>query len=114
MRQITLTDAASQQINIIGDNGEVIPFLINFLPTQNGWFFNIEYNDFILNGVYLTLSPNCLRGYRNVLPFGLLCTSVDGYEPQFASDFIDGRISLYLLNADEVAEVELTFYSPDA
>lgn len=110
-RQIALTNAARQQVNVIGDNGEVIPFLIYFLPTQNGWAFNIGYGDFQLNGAYLTISPNCLRGYRNILPFGLLCTSVDGYEPQFISDFIDGRVSLFLLNAAEVAEVEATVYA---
>lgn len=110
-RQIALTSAARQLINVIGDNGEVIPLLMYFLPTQNGWAFDISYLDFSLKGAYLTISPNCLRGYRNILPFGLLCTSTDGYEPQFIEDFIDGRVSLYLLNAEEVAEVEAEIYS---
>jgi hypothetical protein len=109
-RQIVLNNSSRQQINIVGDNGEIIPFLIYFLPTQNGWAFDVEYSDFKLNGAYLTISPNCLRGYRNILPFGISCISTDGYEPQFINDFSDGRVSLFLLNAVEAAQIETEVY----
>lgn len=106
-----ITDAASQQFNLVSDTGQVISFSLQFLSTQNGWGFNVGYNGFELNGGYLTLSPNFLRGYRNIIPFGIMCTSIDGYEPQFIEDFLSGRISLYLLNATEVQEIEAGIYA---
>lgn len=106
-----LTNNARQLYNLIGDAGEVIIFELFFLPTQNGWGFNVTYNDFVFEGGYLILSPNILRGYRNLIPFGIMVNSIDGYEPQFINDFIDGRISLYLLNSTEVEAVESGIYA---
>lgn len=111
-RQLTqLTASASQQLNAVGDSGIVVGLLLFFLPTQNGWGFNVTYNDFVFNGGFLTNSPNLLRNFRNIIPFGLMCTTTDGYEPEFIEDFIDGRVSLYLLNAAEVIQIEAEFYA---
>jgi len=105
-----LTNAARQKCNLIGDNGEVVTLELYFLSTQNGWAYNLSYNDFVLNGALLTVSPNCLRSWQNLLPFGLMCNSIDGYEPQFINDFVDGRITLYLLNRVEVLQIEAELF----
>ncbi len=101
-----LTSSAFQQINLVGDKGEIIPFKLAFRPSQNAWFFDLTYLDFELKGAMLVLSPNILRQYRNIVPFGICCITSDGYEPQFITDFLENRVQLYLLNAAEVALIE--------
>ena len=101
-----LTNQAKQQYTLIGVNGEKIAFNLNFMPTQSAWQFDTIYQNFQLNGVFLTVSPGLLYNFRNILPFDLMCTSTDGYEPQFINDFVVGRISLYLLSQAEGATVD--------
>ena len=101
-----LTDNAKQNLILIGENGEIIPFYIEYLSTQLGWMFNIAYADYRLNGALLQNSANCLRNYKNFLPFGLACISSTGAEPQNIDDFTSGRIKLYLLNSFDVETIE--------
>lgn len=101
-----LTTASKQQVLIVGDNGEVITLKLYFMPTQSAWMFDLEYLDFILKGAFLTCMPNLLLSYKRILNFGLMCISSDGYEPQFITDFAEGRVSIYWLNADEVIELD--------
>lgn len=113
MRQISkLTNNGRQSTNIVGENGEVIPFSLTFMPTQNCWYFNIAYapQEFAANGLLLTNSPNILHQFKNLIPFGIACITTDGYEPQFLNDFIDGRVTMFLLTEAEVLEVEETYF----
>lgn len=112
MRQINkITDDAVQQFNLIGDAGQNISFLLYWVPTQEAWFCDIEYNTFIVNGVQLTVSPNLLRNYRNLINFGIGMASVDGYESLSIEDFITGRLTLYLLSQEEVQQIETLLFT---
>jgi len=101
-----LTNDPAQQYTLIGDNGEQIPFFLRYLPREQTWIFNISYNDFVLNGAALKLSPNILRQWKNIIPFGLAVLSTDNYESYYTTDFVTKRIQLFLLNSAEVAEIE--------
>lgn len=105
-----LTAEARQQYNIVGEDGEEISLLLWYAPTQQSWYFDITSGDFTLEGAQLTTSPNILRSYRNLLSFGFTVTSVDGLDPFYLDDFINGRIQLYLLSRDDVAEMESRIY----
>jgi len=107
-----ITSAARQKFRIIGENGERIDFFLTFMPTQSAWMFNVSWDDFSLNGAVLTLSPNCLRGFKNNIPFGLACVSDDSIEPSFVDDFSTGRVRLFLLNAEDVQTVEESLFLP--
>ncbi len=106
-----LTDDARQQYTLVGKNGEQISFLLYYLPTQQSWAFDISYNDFTANGLMLRTAPNLLRSWRHLLPFGLACTVSDNFEPYFQSDFITKRVLVYLLNSDEVAQIEADLFT---
>lgn len=112
MRQITkLTDDASQRFTLVGENGEDIGFSVRFLSTQQQWVFDVSIGDFVLTGVQLVMSPNLLRGYKNLLNFGIMCQSTDGEDPFYINDFITGRITLFLLTAAEVEQIELNLFT---
>lgn len=96
---------------LIGQNGVNVPFYLEYYPSQQAWFAQLQYNEFVLRGIQIGVGPNIMRGYRNILPFGLACTSIDGLEPMYLTDFAGGRIKLFLLNATEVEEIEQGFFT---
>lgn len=106
-----LTDDAAQQYTLISETGQSIQFFLRYIPTQQRWIFNLSYQGKILNGIALTASPNILRNFRNVLPFGLAVTSTDALDPLYLDDFASKRIKLYLLTSDEVETVEEVIFS---
>lgn len=101
-----ITTAAFQEFALTGNPGQRIIVKLRFLPSQNQWMADIEWNDFILRGIVLTQSPNLLRAYKNLIPFGICCQTIDGIDPYFIDDFSNQRARLYLLTADEVNEIE--------
>lgn len=107
MKLITsFTSDAAQSLTIALDDGSLVNFSIYYVANQQGWFFNLTYGSFTLNGARLVVSPNMLRAFRNVISFGLACVSLDGYEPLYITDFTSGRILIYSLNSSDVSSAE--------
>lgn len=102
-----LTSTVNQAQNLILADGTNAPFSMTYMDNQQGWFFKISYgNNFFLKNRRLVVSPNMLRAWRGIIPFGLALSTNDGYEPIFISDFISGRAALYLLDATDVQNYE--------
>jgi hypothetical protein len=107
MIQLTnLTNGPKQAFNLVGEEGQIIPMTLTYLPRIGSWKFSLSWNGTEIDGALLTCSPNILRNYRNVFSFGILCGSTDGFEPKYLNDFQSGRVLIYLLNRADVAEVE--------
>lgn len=107
MQQITtLTDDPIQTLGIILEGGTVVQMTLNYVPAQQGWFYSISYGSFAVTNMRMVNSPNMIRKYRNILPFGLACTVIDGYEIINQNDFVSGRVSFYALNESDIAQVE--------
>lgn len=79
---------------------------MRFIPSQELWMMDVAYNDFSTKGLIVTQSPNMLRGYKNLIPFGIVCQTIDNLDPHFIDDFAIQRARLYLLDAAEVEEIE--------
>lgn len=105
-----LTDQPKQQTTIVLDDGTKATLLMEYRSQQLGWFYDLTWGDFVLNGVRLVASPNILRGYRNLIPFGISILTKGAVEPLNQSDFVDGTITAVLLDADEVDEVEAAIF----
>jgi len=101
-----ITTAAKQKQVLILPDGTSISFSIEYIPLQIGWFIReISYNDFVLNGVRISNSPNLLYQYRNQIPFGLACFStIAEREPTLQEDFFSDASKLYILTEAEVAD----------
>lgn len=102
-----LNSNASQQLKTFTiDDGTAITLKFRFLPTQSLWILDVEIESTVINGISVVNSPNLLRGYRNIIPFGMMVVSLDGYDPHFIDDFENDRSEVFILSAAEVAAVE--------
>lgn len=58
----------------------------------------------------MTLSFNALRQYKRLIPFGFAFVAEGSVEPFDINDFSSGRVSMYVLNSDEVKQIESEVY----
>lgn len=108
-----LTDSADQVTTLQMPDGSVGTLELIFQASTSRWVFNFAHPQFpngALKGQMLCVHPNILRNFKNLLNFGLAVVSADGQDPVNIEDFADGRVSLYILNEDDVDAVESTVY----
>ena len=111
MRQIkTLTNEPEQRHQLVIENNDTVDFRLYFYPRQQSWYFDFTYKDLIVNGSKVVLSPNTLRNFKNIIPFGI-SFDTDGFvEPFQLDDFLSGRVRMYVLNQEDVQEIEQEIY----
>jgi hypothetical protein len=109
MKQINgITSESVQDFTMRAENGEIIKISLRYMSRVQRWFMDLQYKDFVLNGYKIYVSDNILWTFRNILPFGIavICKEC---EPFLVDDFSTGRTKLYLLNHDEVAQLETIY-----
>lgn len=107
MQQVTaITDDPIQTLGIILPDGSVVQMTLQYVPAQQGWFYSLSYGAFQANLMRIVNSPNMLRRFRNIIPFGLAVTVSDGYEAINQSDFVSGRATMYSLDQSDIKSVE--------
>lgn len=106
----SITADYRQKFKFLTETGEQVQFRMYYYITQQSWFFDFSYNNYTCNCQRITLSPNALRHLKNIIPFGVAFMSDDKVEPIFIDDFESGRVQMFVLNADEVKEVEQNIY----
>jgi hypothetical protein len=101
-----ISDSARQNQTLTLPDGTQINISMYYSNLQQGWFFsNITYGTFVLNGLRITVNPNMLYQWKNILPFGINCFSDSTTrEPSQQEDFSSGLFKMYVLSAAEVAE----------
>lgn len=112
MKQITeFTSSAFQTCKLPLETRESVDFKLYFAPTQLSWYFDFTYNDIVSNGNKLSLGYNLLRAFKGLIPFGLLVEGDGNIEPFAIDDFSTGRVKVYILNQEEVDQIEsVVFY----
>ncbi len=107
MKQITsITNDANQLLTMVLDDGTRVNMTLSYWPAQLGWFYSLTYGAFEVSNRRMVNSPNMLRQFRSIIPFGLCCTVLDGYELLYQNDFTSGRASLYVLNPEDIIATE--------
>jgi hypothetical protein len=110
MLEITcLNDDPKQQFNLLIENYDSAVIYLEYKPQQSGWFFNLTWGDFSLNSERVATSPNLLRQFKNILPFGLMITGHDSIEPFLQDCWITSH-KIYLLDETDLENVETEFY----
>lgn len=113
MRRITeISSAATQVLDVVGEDNSIIRLTLYYKPTQQSWFADISREGFMCNGFRVVNSPNLLRQFYRNINFGLMCVVEDGTDPYFVDDFANGRCQLFLLNDDDKAFAEQQFFAP--
>jgi hypothetical protein len=111
MKTITgLTDQPKQQTGIVLNDGSRAVISLEYRANQLGWFYDITWGDFTLNGQRLVTAPNMLRQFRNKLPFGIAVVTTNNVEPLKQTDLSSGVATLYLLDSTDVADIETTVF----
>lgn len=109
----TLSNEPNQQISITLNDTDRVVLTFEYRPNQLGWFFSFEYNEQLYQNIRLTTAYNILRAYRNWLPFGLRCDTLDNEEPIDLNDFATGYATIYLIPQKELSVIEGAYYAKD-
>lgn len=96
-----INNSSRQRIFLTGNANQRITMDLRFLPSQESWMADFYYNDFTLKGIHVVASPNILRAYKNIIPFGIICTTEHGLDPYRIDDFRMGTAKLFLQDQEE-------------
>ena len=112
MQQITsFTSRPKQRMTLALDNNETADFNLYYSPRLQSWFFDITYKELTVNCSRVVLTPNSLRQFKNNIPFGIAFTAESFVEPFALDDFSSGRVSMFVLNSDEVKLIESEIFN---
>lgn len=112
MKLITsITSKPKQRFLLRLDNNTTAIMRLYYYASQQSWYFDIEYDNYINNGNKVVLTMNAIRHLRDKLPFGIAFISSFKFDPFMLNDFIDGNVLMLLLNEEDVKEIEELVYS---
>jgi hypothetical protein len=102
-----LNDSAYQRLRMRSvDTGLPIDFAFNYNPTQQTWVMALQYENIRVKGLAVVNSINLLLQYKNLIPFGLYVNTDDGFDPYYIDDFVNGRVTIALLDSIEINSVD--------
>lgn len=112
MQVITsITNSVNQKMQLVLENNETVDFRLYYKPRMQSWYYDFSYKNITCNGSKVVLSPNSIRQFRRILPFGLFFGAESFIEPFSQDDFSTGRITFGVLNSDEVEQVEREIFN---
>lgn len=107
----SITAYPKQQFVLKLENNEFAIMRLYYYSSQQSWYFDIEYKDYVNNGNKVVLTMNALRHLRNKLPFGIAFISSSNAEPFQLEDFTSQKVLMLLLNQEDVQTVEEKIYN---
>lgn len=105
-----LTSEPFQRTFLTGNPGQRIVMDLRYNPTQQIWVADFTLGAFSVRGISVTASPNILRNYRNIIPFGIMVLTLDGQDPRGITDFQSEYCLMMLLSQEDVIFQEDNFY----
>lgn len=105
------TSQPKQQMTFVLENGSAVALYIEYREQQLGWFADLTWGAWRVTGLRLTTSPNLLKKWQNIIPFGLAIITKNNAEPLNVTDFADGTAVPWLLNEVDVGVVNETAFA---
>lgn len=105
-----ISSQPKQQLSFVTEDGSQVSVYLEYRPQQLGWFANMAWGSWEVNGLRLVSSPNILRQWRNIIPFGLAIISAKSTDPLNLTDFADATSVMVFLTAADVTLVEETAF----
>ncbi len=108
-----ITDDPKQLFTVVLENNDTVTLGLEYIDQQQKWIYNLSYptSELTINGNALIGSPNILRQFQRIINFGIGVITNQGDDPSFIDDFSTGRATINILTAEEVQQVEDTFYN---
>jgi hypothetical protein len=103
-----ITADPNQTTKLVLADGSIVVLSLVYFPSIQRWMASIIYGTFQVNNINVSVNPNFMREWRNIIPFGLACFTTDGIDPVYLEDFQDEKASLYLLDEADVLDIEAT------
>lgn len=107
----TITDEPKQSFQVYIEGNDTLYIKLYYCITQKSWFYDFSYKNYTCNGSRVVLTYNSIRHLKNLLPFGIAFLTDGNAEPCSLNDFSSGRIKMYILDSNEVNEVESEIYN---
>lgn len=109
MRQINVLSNDFKQTFVVPFNGyESASISLEFKPQQYAWFISIVWSSWGCTNERISVSPNLLRQWHNILPFGILIAQAQGIDPFSQDAWINGW-EFHILDVDDLPEVEALY-----
>lgn len=105
-----ISSQPKQQLSFVVEDGSQVALYLEYRPQQLGWFANLSWRDWELNGLRVVSSPNILRQWQNVIPFGLAIITAKDADPLNVTDFADATSTMIFLSAGDVLLVDETAF----
>jgi hypothetical protein len=105
-----ITDQSNQITRIVLSDGSTADVTLQFQGATERWTMNVSRGTFVANGINVCNSPNLLRDFRRIIPFGIACVTATGQDPTNVEDFVNGNAVLVSLDEADVVAVEDTVY----
>lgn len=109
-RITNLTNFADQVAQLQLPDGSTATMELIFNGATERWTMNVSYGTFTATQIGVCCYPNMLRQWEEILPFGIAFTTADQTDPFDINDFVSGRVSVYLLNADDIATINTVVF----
>lgn len=110
----SITDEPKQSFVLRLENNESATIKLYYYESQNSWYFDVQYKDYINAGNKVVLTFNALRHLKKILPFGIGFISVSQADPYALDAFSSGNFMMTLLTADDVQTFEEVVYNEPA
>lgn len=106
MKLLTNITSDPHQEHIIQLDEDIeITINLRFLLNMQIWLLDVEYKEQVKSGFKLSLGVQHINNINWPFDFAILDTDNSGIDPFKVNDFSSGRIELYLIEPNELADL---------
>lgn len=114
MQRVTsITSQPKQRFVLKLETNETVSVNFYYYASQQSWYYDFQYKDYISNGNKVVLSMNALHHLRKILPFGIGFISTSNADPFELEAFVNGKCNMILLNQEDIQAIEEFVYNAD-
>lgn len=99
-----ITDEPFQRHSILYEGYEIV-LTLRYLHRCSIWIMNLEYGDWSVNGIKLSVGVPHMYGQNQAFDFVVSDETGNGIDPYKQDDFSVGRNIIYLLERDDIEEL---------
>lgn len=107
----SITAQPKQRFNVKLDNNEIVQFYFYYSSSQQAWYYDFEYNEYVNKANKVVLTPNSIRQLKNILPFGFGFFATNNADPFQLESFVNGDCIMVMLNQEDIEAIEESIFN---